>query len=69
MKKQNLKSLTLTKKTITSFTTQVKGGIHTVGCYTRQICPIDPVSDPLDPIPEEPTLFEASVCFCYSAIC
>lgn len=69
MKKQNLKGLALTKKTISSFSIQVKGGIHTVGCYTKQICPIDPVSDPLKPIPEEPTLFTPSKCFCYSAVC
>lgn len=37
--------------------------IHTQGCYTNQICPMDPVSTPLEPIPVDPS--DASDCFCY----
>ncbi|EDP97707.1 hypothetical protein U8527_05145 [Kordia algicida OT-1] len=71
MKKRNLKTLKLAKKTISRVSAQAVGGIfRTAECYTRQICPIEPdPSDPLEPIPDQPTLFEASVCFCYSATC
>ncbi|WP_299890456.1 hypothetical protein [uncultured Lacinutrix sp.] len=54
MKKKNLKSLALNKKVISKINNQLKGGVfRTAGCYTVQICPIDPLSsecEPLEPI-------------------
>ncbi|WP_420574767.1 hypothetical protein [Kordia sp.] len=71
MKKQNLKNLKLAKKTISKVSDQTLGGAHrTAGCYTVQICPVEPdTGNTLEPIPEQPTLFEASRCFCYSVTC
>lgn len=71
MKKRNLKNLKLSKMTISKVSDQTFGGVYrTVGCYTKQICPVEPdTSDPLEPIPDQPTLFEASECFCYSQGC
>lgn len=38
--------------------------IHTQGCYTNQICPVDPITEhTLEPIPVDPS--DASDCFCY----
>ncbi|WP_298518831.1 hypothetical protein [uncultured Kordia sp.] len=73
MKKQKLKSLTLEKRIISKIT-NIAGGarFHTYTCNSNSVlmCPIDAdTSDPLDPIPDEPTLFVASVCFCYTETC
>lgn len=69
MKKQDLKSLKLTKMTISKVAHQTVGGVfRTADCYSVQICPVDPITDhTLEPIPVDPSL--ASVCFCMSQIC
>ncbi|QHI38791.1 hypothetical protein IMCC3317_41910 [Kordia antarctica] len=53
MKKRNLKSLQLNKKSISNINETVKGGIYrTAGCYSVQICHIEPDTDhTLKPIP------------------
>ncbi|PTX58941.1 hypothetical protein C8N46_11110 [Kordia periserrulae] len=38
--------------------------IHTQGCYSNQICPVEPIKEhTLKPIPVDPS--DASDCFCY----
>lgn len=73
MKKQTLKSLKLRKKVISKIT-NIAGGarFHTYTCNSNSVlmCPIEPdTSDPLEPIQEEPTVFQLSVCFCVSEAC
>lgn len=69
MKKQDLKNLKFAKVTISKVAHQTVGGVfRTAGCYTVQICPVEPDTDhTLAPIPVDPSL--ASVCFCMSQIC
>jgi len=54
MKKSNLTSLKLNKKSISSLNQELlKGGLNTVGCYTKQLCPLDPIdtATTFQPIP------------------
>ena len=73
MKKQTIKNLKLQKRTISKITNQAIGGAryHTYTCAnTVLLCPIDAdTSDPLEPIPDEPTVFILSLCFCVSEGC
>lgn len=65
MKKKNLKSLKLNKKSISNIS--VTGGtFHTAGCYTVQICPLPPTPHTLKPIPLPNTNY--SVCVCHTDI-
>ena len=66
MKKKNLKSLKLNKKSISNIS--ITGGtFHTAGCYSVQICHIEPNTEhTLAPIPLPNTNY--SVCICHTDI-
>ena len=54
MKKMNLNSLKMNKKSISILNQQMlKGGLHTVGYYTVQLCPLHPMPTDMLPIPNQ----------------
>jgi hypothetical protein len=66
MRKKNLKSLALNKKSISNIS--ITGGtFRTAGCYSVQICPVEPDTEhTLAPIPVQNTNY--SVCVCHTDI-
>lgn len=72
MKKQDFNSLKLNKKSISNLSQlKVTGkGVHTQGCYSKQVCPTKPIDTTItfqpipnpDPDTEPATLSELGLC-------